>query len=188
MIHTGLLNKFCFINEFDKHHISNLDKNTSIIYRNYSVNDDKRLIQKINIYCKKEKRKFFISNNIKLAINLNLDGAYLPAFNKRMNVNIANRGKKFLIIGSAHSVQEIKIKEKQGAEMIFLSPLFKTNKNNQFLDTTKFKLMTLSTNKRIIALGGINSKNLKKLNMLNLYGFAGISYFQNNNKIKSFKK
>jgi len=105
-----------------------------------------------------------------------------------MNVNIANRGKKFLIIGSAHSVQEIKIKEKQGAEMIFLSPLFRTNKNNQFLDTTKFKLMTLSTNKRIIALGGINSKNLKKLNMLNLYGFAGISYFQNNNKIKSFKK
>ena len=87
MIHTGLLNKFCFINEFDKHHISNLDKNTSIIYRNYSVNDDKRLIQKINIYCKKEKRKFFISNNIKLAINLNLDGAYLPAFNKKMNVN-----------------------------------------------------------------------------------------------------
>jgi thiamine-phosphate pyrophosphorylase len=187
MIHTSLPKKFCFISEFDKHHISNLDKNTSIIYRNYSINDNKKLIQKINIYCKKEKRKFFISNNIRLAINLNLDGAYLPSFNRRLNINIPNRRKKFLIIGSAHSVEEIKIKEKQGVEMIFLSPLFKTQKNNHFLDTIKFKLLTLNTNKKIIALGGINRNNVNKLNMLNLHGFAGISYFQNNDKIKHFK-
>ena len=188
MIHTGLLNKFCFINEFDKHHISNLDKNTSIIYRNYSTNDNKQLIQKINIYCKKEKRKFFISNNIKLAINLNLDGAYIPSFNRKMNINIPNRRKKFLVIGSAHSVKEIKIKEEQGVEIIFLGPLFKTQKSNQFLDTIRFKLLTLNTNKKIIALGGINRKNVNKLNILNLHGFAGISYFQNNDKIKSFKR
>ena len=188
MIHTSLPIKFCFINEFDKHHISNLDKNTSIIYRNYSTNDNKQLIQKINIYCKKEKRKFFISNNIKLAINLNLDGAYIPSFNRKMNINIPNRRKKFLVIGSAHSVKEIKIKEEQGVEIIFLGPLFKTQKSNQFLDTIRFKLLTLNTNKKIIALGGINRKNVNKLNILNLHGFAGISYFQNNDKIKSFKR
>ena len=105
-----------------------------------------------------------------------------------LNINIPNRRKKFLIIGSAHSVEEIKIKEKQGVEMIFLSPLFKTQKNNHFLDTIKFKLLTLNTNKKIIALGGINRKNVNKLNILNLHGFAGISYFQNNDKIKSFKR
>jgi len=105
-----------------------------------------------------------------------------------MNINIPNRRKNFLVIGSAHSVKEIKIKEKQGAEMIFLSPLFKTQKSNQFLDTIKFKLLTLNTNKKIIALGGINRKNVNKLNILNLHGFAGISYFQNNDKIKSFKR
>ncbi len=123
-----------------------------------------------------------------MAINLDLDGAYLPSFNRKMNINIPNRRKNFLVIGSAHSVKEIKIKEKQGAEMIFLSPLFKTQKSNQFLDTIKFKLLTLNTNKKIIALGGINRKNVNKLNILNLHGFAGISYFQNNDKIKSFKR
>ena len=29
--------------------------------------------------------KFFLSNNTKLAINLNLDGAYIPSFNKELN-------------------------------------------------------------------------------------------------------
>ena len=183
MIHIGLPKKFCFISEFDKNHISGLDKNTSIIYRNYSTIDNKKLIQKINILCKKQKKKFFISNNIKLAINLNLDGVYLPSFNKKININIMSRRKKFLIIGSAHSIKEIKIKEKQGAKMIFLSPLFKTNKSNKFLDVIKFNLIVLNTSIKIIALGGINKKNINKLNIINNYGFAGISYFKNSVKL-----
>ena len=35
------------------------------------------------------------------------------------------------------------------------------------------------TNKKIIALGGINQKNLKKVRMLNCYGFASISHINN---------
>ena len=33
------------------------------------------------------------------------------------------------------------------------------------------------TKKKIIALGGINKKNLNKLNLLNIYGYSGISLF-----------
>jgi thiamine-phosphate pyrophosphorylase len=33
-------------------------------------------------YCKKKSIKFYLSNNIKLAIKLDLDGAYIPSFNK----------------------------------------------------------------------------------------------------------
>jgi len=39
-------------------------------------------------------------------------------------------------------------------------------------------LLSKLTNTKIVALGGISSKNLKKLNLLNCYGFAGISYFE----------
>ena len=97
-----------------------------------------------------------------------------------------SKKKKFLMIGSAHSIKEIKIKEKQGVKMIFLSPLFKTLKENKFLGAIKFNLITLNTNKKIIALGGINAKNIKKLNIVNSYGFAGITYFQKNDKINFF--
>ena len=108
----------------------------------------------------------------------------MPSFNKNLNINIVNARKKFTIIGSAHSEKEIRIKEKQNVELIFISPLFKTKKNKQFLDPVKFNLLTLKTNKKVIALGGINSNNLNKLNMVNAYGLAGISYFEKNDNIK----
>ena len=65
---------------------------------------------------------------------------------------------KFKIIGSAHNVSEIKIKEKQNCEEIFLSPIFKTDKHKNYLGTVKFNLQAIETEKKIVALGGINSK------------------------------
>ena len=38
------------------------------------------------------------------------------------------------------------------------------------------------TKKKIIALGGINKENIRKIKMMNCSGFAGISYFDD--KIK----
>ena len=134
--------------------------------------------------CKKDGRKFFLSNNFKLAINLGLDGVYLPSFNNVQNTKKINSRKKFTIIGSAHSIKEIKIKESQGAELIFISPLFKNDKNKKNLDIIKFNLLASQTDKKVVALGGINTRNLIRLRMLKAYGFAGISYFKKNDKIK----
>ena len=79
-------------------------------------------------------------------------------------------------MGSAHNNKEIKLKEKQGVNIIFLSSIFKENKN--YLGINKFKLLSNLTNKKIIALGGISKKNIKKLKLVNCFGFAGISFFQ----------
>ena len=79
-------------------------------------------------------------------------------------------------MGSAHNNKEIKIKEKQGVNIIFLSSIFKKNKN--YLGINKFKLLSKLTNKKVVALGGISNFNLKKLNLLNYCGFAGVSYFK----------
>jgi thiamine-phosphate pyrophosphorylase len=86
--------------------------------------------------------------------------------------------KKFKIVGSAHNLKEIKIKENQNVKKIFLSSLFKKNKN--FLGINKFKLLSKLTEKNIVVLGGISLKNKKKLSLLNLNysNFAGISYFE----------
>ena len=134
------------------------------------------LILKIRNYCKRKKIKFYISNNIKLAISLNLDGVYLPSFNQNFNHLGYSFKKNFVIVGSAHNNKEIKIKEKQGVSAIFLSSLFKKNKN--YLGLNKFKLLSKLTTKKIIPLGGISDQNLKKLRLLNCSSFAGISYFE----------
>jgi len=81
-----------------------------------------------------------------------------------------------LLIGSAHSNKEIKIKEKQGVKIIFLSSIFKKNKN--YLGINRFNLLSKLSKKKIIGLGGISFQNLKKLNLLKCSGFAGISFFE----------
>ena len=171
------MNKYYFINNFDTNIINKQDSKTIIIYRNYtSKKIDETLILKIKNYCKKKLLKFYISNDVKLAIKLNLDGAYIPSFNKNYSHLSFSYKKNFKIIGSAHNFKEIKIKELQKVKKIFLSSLFKKNKN--YLGINKFKLLSNLTKKRIVALGGISKNNLKKLKLLNNPDFAGISYFE----------
>ena len=170
-------NKYYFINKFDTNNIDKQDKNTIIIYRNYSEKKiDRLLILKIKNYCKKKKIKFYLSNNIKLAINLSLDGAYIPSFNKDFNHLSFSYKKSFKIIGSAHNLKQIRNKEIQKVEKIFLSSLFKKNKN--YLGINKFKLLSKLTMKKVVILGGISKKNFNKLKLLDNLEFAGISYFE----------
>ena len=172
-----MMRKYYFINKFDTNNIDKQDKQTTIIYRNYSSKPiDQTLILRIKKYCKKKSIKFYLSNNIKLDIKLDLDGAYIPAFNKSIKHLAYTYKKNFRIIGSAHNLKEIRIKEKQNVKKIFLSSLFKKNKN--FLGINRFKLLSKLTFKDIVVLGGISEKNKKKLSLLNKYDFAGISYFE----------
>jgi len=148
-----------------------------VIYRNYTLSKiDKTQLLKIKNHCKKRGTKFYLSNNIKLAIELNLDGAYIPSFNKNFNHLNYSLKKEFMIVGSAHNIKEIRFKERQKVKRIFLSSLFKKNKN--YLGLNKFKLLSKLCSSKFVALGGISQKNLKKLRILNNPEFAGISYFE----------
>ena len=176
-MHINKIRKYYFISKFDTNNIDKQDKQTSIIYRNYSIkNVDQSLILKIKKYCKKKSIDFYLSNNVKLALNLNLDGAYIPSFSKDTKHLSFSLTKNFLLLGSAHNNKELKIKQKQLVKIVFLSSIFKKNKN--YLGINKFKLLANLTNINVVALGGISNKNVKKLKLLNCFGFAGISYFE----------
>jgi thiamine-phosphate pyrophosphorylase len=169
--------KYYFINKFETNNIDKLDKQTAVIYRNYNSKVlDKELILNLKRYCKKNGIKFYLSNNVKLAIKLDLDGAYIPSFNKSTNHLAFSLKKKFSLIGSAHNIKEIKIKETQIVNKIFLSSLFKKNKN--YLGINKFNLVANLTKKNIVVLGGVSKKNVKLLKLVNCKEFAGISYFE----------
>jgi len=172
-----MIRKYYFISKLDTNNIDKQDKQTAIIYRNYSKKIvDPTLILKIKKYCKKRSIKFYLSNNIKLSIKLNLDGVYIPSFNTSLKHLAYSYKKNFKIIGSAHNLKEIRIKENQNVEKIFLSSLFKKNKN--FLGINKFKLLSKLTTKNIVVLGGVSKQNKKKLSLINQSDFAGISYFE----------
>jgi len=128
---------YYFIDKYNIDELTNLGKNIDIIFRNYKDKPNIKVINSINRFCKFTKRNFYLSNNIKLALKLGLDGVYIPSFNK--SINFASRyalPRKFKILGSAHNKNEIKIKKLQKCTKIFLSPIFKTFKSKNFLSTT----------------------------------------------------
>ena len=173
-----ILQSYYFVNEYKYSELKKLNKNINIIYRNYKKNTDISTLILIKNYCKKKRIKFFLSNNVNLAIKYRLDGVYIPAFNKQINFIKGSLPKNFEILGSAHNNIEILKKQKQGCNVIFVSPIFKVKKKNYFLDIVKFNLLTLNKKVKFVALGGISKININKLNLLNIYGFAGISFFQ----------
>ena len=180
MHNKNLQNIYHFIDNLNIRNIIDYNKNVCLIYRNYKSKINKKKLIKFKKACKKLGVKFIISNNLKLAFKLRLDGAYIPSFNKELNHKKFGNFQNFILIGSAHSIKEIRDKEKQKIEQIFLAPLFKTKKSNKTLDVLKFNNLTKFTKKPIIALGGINKNNIKKLKLINIDGFAGIRYFRNN--------
>ena len=113
-----------------------------------------------------------------MAIKFKTDGIYIPSFNKRITLSKASLSKNFKIIGSAHNQMEIKKKLAQGCEAIFLSPLFRIEKNRKCLGVCRFGLLTRKYKNKFIALGGIRKQNINILKMLNIYGMAGISFLK----------
>ena len=157
-----------------------MNKNICIIYRNYNSKISIEKLLNFKKYCNKFKIKFLISNEMDLAFKLKLDGVYIPSFNRKFYHKKFQYFKNFIIIGSAHSLKEMRIKENQNVEQIFLAPLFKTFKSNKILGIVRFNNLSKFTKKPLIALGGINKNNIKKLKLINGEGFAGISYFNKN--------
>ena len=170
---------YYFIDEFDKNEIEKLSVKISLIYRNYNRKNDPKKLIRLVIHCKNNRRKVYISNNLKDAIKYNFDGLYIPSFQKKLRFqNIVK--KNFEIIGSAHNAIELKIKEKQGCSSIFLSPVFKNNKNKKFLDVIKTNLLKKITKNQIVLLGGINQKTFKRSKLCAPSGIAAISWIKKN--------
>ena len=149
----------------------------NLIYRNNQKKENLHEIISFIKLCKKKYIKFFIANDISLALKVGASGVYLSSYNKRLFKKNCNERKKLEIIGSAHNFKEINFKIKQGCKKVILSRLFRADYNNKksFYGTTRFNLLTKNYDNCFIALGGIRSKNLMKLKMLNCKEIALLS-------------
>ena len=173
------LKYYYFIDEFNKKEIEKLSTKISLIYRNYQRKNNPNELKKLVIHCKNSRRKVYISNNLKDAIKFNFDGLYIPSFDTQLRFQNITK-KNFEILGSAHNVTELKIKEKQGCSRIFLSPIFKNDKNKKFLDVIKTNLLKKMTKNKIVLLGGINQKTLMRSKLCSPSGVAAISWIKKN--------
>ena len=182
-MHKYLPNLFIFLDQYNNQIFENNNTNIGVVYRNY--NNPKRETELIKIAkaCKEKRYQLFVSNDIKLALKVRADGIYIPSFNKTKKfLNLEN--KNLTILGSAHSQKEIREKVTQQCRAIFLSPIFYVEKSLNFLNIYKFNYLSRSSKAHILALGGITKYNVRKLRLLHIKGFGGISIFKKKPALK----
>ena len=176
-MHKNLPKFFIFVDQYDSQLFKNNNTNIGIIYRNYNAEKRENELVKIAKACRNHRYQLFVSNDVGLAIKFKADGIYVPSFNK--NKHFSNLSKQNIkILGSAHNQIEIKKKISQNCNAIFLSPIFYMKKSKRSLGLHKFNYLSHLYKKNILALGGISKKNIKKLKLLNIKGFGGISLFK----------
>jgi len=148
----------------------------------------KKLIigRKIKKICKKFNVKFLVNDNVLIAKKLKADGCHLGQ--KDMNLMKAKKILKKKIIGITchNSIKLAKIATKNKADYLAIGAFYnsKTKKTKFKAKLNLLKKIKKITKTPVVAIGGINSQNYKKL-LLNKANFLAISgYIWNNKKLK----
>ena len=161
--------------------------------KKYSFKEKVLIGKKIQQICKKNNTKFLVNDDPILSKKLNADGCHLGQ--KDMDIKNARKiiGNKIIGITCHNSIRLIKSAIKEKANYIAIGAFFSSKtKKVKFKATIKIlnKVKKL-TKVPIVAIGGINFDNYKKLllNNANLLAISG--YIWNNKKykpIESIKK
>ena len=142
--------------------------------------------KKIQKICKKYKVKFIVNDDVLLAKKLNADGCHLGQ--KDMSLLKARNilGKKIIGITCHNSIKLAKIAVKNKADYVAFGAFnfSKTKKIKYKANINLLKRSKKIIKTPIVAIGGINNDNYKKL-LLNKANFLAISgYIWNNKKLK----
>ena len=145
--------------------------------------------RKLKKICKRFNIKFLINDDVFLAKKLNADGCHLGQ--KDMNILKARKliGKKIIGITCHNSIKLVKNAVKNKADYIALGAFnySRTKKVKYKASINLLKKVRKITKLPIVAIGGINSNNYKKLLLNNANFLAISSYIWNNYKMKPSK-
>ena len=154
--------------------------------KKYSLKQKIIIGRKIHQICKKNNVKFLVNDEPKLSKKLNADGCHLGQ--KDMSVKNARKiiGNKIIGVTCHNSIRLAKAAITENVSYIAFGAFFSTvTKKVKFKANTKIlKEIKKLTNTPIVAIGGINFDNYKKLllNNANLLAISG--YVWNNKKYK----
>ena len=142
--------------------------------------------KKIKKICKKHNTKFLINDDVFLAKKLNTDGCHLGQGDMEIVKARKIIKKKIIGITCHNSIKLAKSAIKNKADYLAFGAFnfSKTKKTKYKANLILLKKIKKITNTPIVAIGGINSENYKKL-LLNKANFLAISgYIWNNKRLK----
>ena len=143
---------------------------SGIVLRNYCSKDRKTIIK--NVLRLAKRKNFMVLMASHPRVHGNINGLHLPKWEYKCRRNT----KEQIISVSAHSLKDKRKIINTKADIIFVSSIFHTNSHpkRKHLGIIRFGLLARSLARPVIALGGINNKNIKKLKHFPISGVAAI--------------
>ena len=154
--------------------------------KKYSFKEKILIGKKINQICKKNSVKFLVNDDPILAKKLGADGCHLGQKDTKINEARKIMGNKIIGVTCHNSIKLAKYAIKEKASYIAFGAFFSTTtKKTKFNASIKIlnKVKKL-TKTPIVAIGGINFNNYKKLLLNNADLLAISSYVWHNKKYK----
>jgi thiamine-phosphate pyrophosphorylase len=148
---------------------------SGVILRHYHLEPTQRkaLFRALRSICKRRGHKLFLAGDERTALRWGADG-----FHNR-TAPFA-RARNFPRSAPVHNAHEIALAQRNGADLLFLSPIFATQSHADKRPLGPFafnRLAKLATPHRVIALGGMNACKAAMLSK-SIDGWAGIDAFR----------
>lgn len=127
-------------------------------------------------------KAFLVNTHVEAALAAGAQGAHLPsraslpaALERRRRAG----NERFLLGKSVHSVREAEVAEEQGADYVFLSPILEPSSKESAAAALGFNHLREASQILLVpifALGGMSPRHEEILTHMNVAGFAGIGW------------
>lgn len=149
--------------------IERLPRGAGIIFRHYSLPplERRKLFMELHRRARKRSLMLILAGTARDAAAWGAEG-----FHSRQD---ARRRSGLIHTAPVHDVRELRLAERGGADLVFLSPAFETrsHRGGRSLGPVRFMLLARQARGPVIALGGMNVRRARRLGGA-IFGWAGI--------------
>jgi len=133
--------------------------------------------KKISVLCRQYNIPFIVNDNVNVAIASNADGIHIGQEDMGLKDVREIVGENMIIGISAHTVEEAKFAQENGADYIGIGAVFETSTKNDVdvIPYEKVKSICDAVDMPKVAIGGINAENILKLKGSGIDGVAVVS-------------
>lgn len=157
--------------------VRKLPRHSGIIFRHYHLQESDRAARfaVLKTIARKYNHLVLLADHPLLARKWGADGVHGRHWKRRETMGLLHSA-------PVHNEQEIRQARHNGADIFFLSPVFKTRSHPEAKPLRTFQLRRLSRlcGKPVILLGGMNRKHFNCHRHLNAHGWAAIDALSSN--------
>lgn len=137
----------------------------------------RRESDKIRDLCKNYNIPFIVNDNVEIAIETGADGIHVGQSDMEVGSVRKLIGEDMILGVSAQTVEQALIAESKGADYLGVGAIFPTNSKDDAdsVSIEELKAICKAVNIPVVAIGGIDNKNIDKLEGSGIVGVALIS-------------